>query len=115
MRLVSARWVIPAIPEGIIPEGAVALDDEGTVLAVGARGDLRRRFADAPEERAEGALLPGLVNAHCHLELSALAGAVPGGHGLVPWGGAGAPPAAPRAAGAQASGAPARAGEAGAP
>src|SRR6185295_2665100 len=29
--------------------------------------------------------MPALVNAHCHLELSALAGAVPGDDGLIPW------------------------------
>jgi cytosine/adenosine deaminase-related metal-dependent hydrolase len=87
MRLVSARWVVPVDADGppIIPEGAVALDEWGTVRAVGARSDLRRRFSDADEDRAHGALLPGLVNAHTHLELSALAGAVSGGHGLVRW------------------------------
>jgi cytosine/adenosine deaminase-related metal-dependent hydrolase len=33
----------------------------------------------------DAVLLPALVNAHLHLELSHLAGAVPGGRGLVPW------------------------------
>src|SRR5262245_46745426 len=84
MRLCSARWVIP-VETPPLREGALALDDEGTIAAIGARADLRRRFADAPEERAEGALLPGLVNAHTHLELSGLAGRVPGGRGLVDW------------------------------
>ena len=32
-----------------------------------------------------GILLPGLVNAHCHLELSHLAGLLPGSGGFVPW------------------------------
>jgi cytosine/adenosine deaminase-related metal-dependent hydrolase len=32
-----------------------------------------------------GILLPGLVNAHCHLELSHLAGTLPGDGGFVPW------------------------------
>ncbi len=90
MRLVSARVVVPMVPDGPawLAEGAVALDDDDTVRAVGPRADLRRRFAEAPEQRADGVLLPGLVNAHTHLELAALAGEVPGGDGLVTWAGA---------------------------
>jgi cytosine/adenosine deaminase-related metal-dependent hydrolase len=87
MRLVSARWVVPMVPGGppCIDDAAVAFDDADTVRAVGPRAELRRRFSDAPEERALGVLLPGLVNAHTHLELSALAGEVPGRRGLVEW------------------------------
>ncbi len=84
MRVVSARWVIP-IEQPPLPEGALALDDDGTILAVGPRDEVRAAFPDAPEERAQGVLVPGLINAHCHLELSALAHTVPGGAGLVPW------------------------------
>jgi cytosine/adenosine deaminase-related metal-dependent hydrolase len=93
MRIISARWVIPldaalGLPRErpYIAEGAVAIADDGeTIVAVGPRADVRRELPHAREERAEGALLPGLVNAHCHLELSALADAVPGGAGLVAW------------------------------
>ncbi|HMF44402.1 MAG TPA: amidohydrolase family protein, partial [Polyangia bacterium] len=84
MRVVSARWVVPIVRTPI-PEGAVALADDGEVLAVGGRAELRAEFPDAAEERAEGVLLPGLVNAHTHLELSHHADAVPGGKGLFAW------------------------------
>ncbi len=84
MRVVSARWVIP-IERPPLADGAVALDDDGTIRAVGPRAAVRAAHPEAPEERAQGVLVPGLVNAHCHLELSALSGAVPGGSGLVPW------------------------------
>jgi aminodeoxyfutalosine deaminase len=84
VRVVSARWVIP-IERPPLADGALALADDGAVLAVGSRAELRAEFPDAPEERAEGALLPGLVNAHCHLELSGHVDAVPGGHGFYAW------------------------------
>jgi cytosine/adenosine deaminase-related metal-dependent hydrolase len=88
VRIVSARWVIP-IDRPPIADGAVALADDGTVLALGSRAEVRAEVADAAEEEhALGVLLPGLVNAHAHLELSPLADAVPGGGGLVPWAGA---------------------------
>jgi aminodeoxyfutalosine deaminase len=84
MRVVSARWVIP-IDRPPIGDGALALDEDGTIRAIGTRAEVRPAFPAAPEEPAEGVLIPGLVNAHCHLELSALADRVPGGGGLVPW------------------------------
>jgi len=84
VKLVSARWVVP-VSRPAIDEGAVALADDGAVLAIGGRAELRAEFPDAHEERAQGVLLPGLVNAHCHLELSGHVDAVPGGKGLFAW------------------------------
>ncbi len=84
MQVVSARWVVP-IDRPPIADGALALGDDGTVAAVGTRAEIRASHPDALEERAHGALVPGLVNAHCHLELSTLVDAVPGGEGLVAW------------------------------
>jgi len=84
VKLVSARWVVP-IDTPPVAEGAVALADDGAVLAVGTRAELRVEFPDVPEVRAAGVLMPGLVNAHCHLELSLHADAIPGGHGVYDW------------------------------
>jgi cytosine/adenosine deaminase-related metal-dependent hydrolase len=66
----------------VIPDGAVALDGD-TILAVGPRAQVEDRFG--PGERLDAVLLPALVNAHTHLELSHLHGRVPGGEGLPPW------------------------------
>ena len=103
LRLISARWVLPMVAPPI-REGAVILDDEeqpllgaagegrgdrssssALVRVVGTRAELRRAYPDVAEERAQGVLLPALVNAHAHLELSELGGQVPGGDGLVKW------------------------------
>jgi aminodeoxyfutalosine deaminase len=66
-------------------EGAVVTAIDGTIVAVGSRRDLKLGFASLPEQRTEGALMPGLVNAHTHLELSVLAGRLPGGEGVPVW------------------------------
>lgn len=76
-----ADWVVPvAAPP--IPDGWVAVDD-GRVVAVG-----RRRASGEPAQRRElgrVALLPGLVNAHTHLELSHLRDAVPPAASFTGW------------------------------
>jgi 5-methylthioadenosine/S-adenosylhomocysteine deaminase len=75
--VLSADWVLPVDGEPI-EDGAVAIED-GRIAAVGRREDLGEgeRFADA-------AILPGLVNAHTHLEYAVYAGF---GDGLAfgPW------------------------------
>jgi cytosine/adenosine deaminase-related metal-dependent hydrolase len=77
----AAPWVVPvATPP--LRDGAVVLDGAGTVHAVGPFTTLRQH---GPAIMHQGVLLPGLINAHTHVELSALAGRVPGGRGLADW------------------------------
>jgi cytosine/adenosine deaminase-related metal-dependent hydrolase len=94
VRVFSAPWVLLGRPkrpsrasplsqgEGAIEDGAVALEGD-TVVATGTRQEIEARFG--PSERRDAILLPALVNAHLHLELSHLAGKVPGGEGLPAW------------------------------
>jgi cytosine/adenosine deaminase-related metal-dependent hydrolase len=84
VRILHADAVITGDAE-VIGDGAVVVDPLGEVVEVGPAGDVVQRHAGAKVERVRGALLPGLVNAHVHLELSALRGQVPGGAGFVPW------------------------------
>jgi cytosine/adenosine deaminase-related metal-dependent hydrolase len=52
-------------------------------VAVGPRAEVEARHGRG--ERLDAVILPALVNAHLHLELSHLAHAVAGGEGLAPW------------------------------
>ena len=64
-----------------IANGYVALDGDGAIAYVGPEPP-----ADAGDvEALAGALVPGFVNAHCHLELSHLRGRVDTGTGLLPF------------------------------
>ncbi len=79
-RVLCSSWVVPvAAPP--LRDGAVAVAD-GLVTWVGPR-------AEAPpgtvRDLGSGVLMPGLVNAHCHLELSWLAGCLPTEAGFVAW------------------------------
>ncbi len=69
----SARWVLP-VSSAPIEHGAVAVD--GPLIAgVGSAAEIATRFPDARvEDFGSSAILPGLVNAHTHLELTALRG-----------------------------------------
>jgi len=67
--LYLAPWVVP-VSSPVIRDGAVAVSN-GRILAVGSSSSLCSQFKEARIQCCQGALLPGLVNAHIHLELSA--------------------------------------------
>ena len=87
MRGIEASWVVLGDGESApLRDGAVVADEDGLILAVGAASALRAHYASAHWDSPRAAvLLPGLVNAHTHLELSSLRGQVPGGAGFAPW------------------------------
>jgi aminodeoxyfutalosine deaminase len=69
MTLYTARHIFPVSAEPIA-DGAVATGD-GRIVAVGAAADLRERHPGAQlVDLGDSALIPGLVNAHTHLELT---------------------------------------------
>src|ERR1051325_8652568 len=69
----SARWVLP-VSAAAIEHGAVAV--EGRLIAgVGPTAEIVAKFPGAKiESLGEAVILPGLVNTHTHLELTALRG-----------------------------------------
>lgn len=76
-RKIASNWLWT--PEGFLRRPLVTLDDGGRILDV--------RTCDAPDrepftEFHAGLLTPSFVNAHCHLELSALRGRIPEGCGF---------------------------------
>lgn len=86
MRAIVGSWLLSGHPDDApIRDGAVVLDDNDRILAVGPGVELRARYSAAAWETHNAILTPGLINAHTHLELSGLRGAVTGGHGFVPW------------------------------
>jgi len=71
----SADWVVP-VRGGPIRNATLELDATGRIV------DLR---AGRTDNHVRGAILPALVNAHVHVELSALRQKAPGGQGLLAW------------------------------
>jgi 5-methylthioadenosine/S-adenosylhomocysteine deaminase len=71
--LYSARWILP-ISSAPVPDGAIAVEGE-RIVAVGQRAAIVAQFPEATVfDFGEAAILPGLVNAHSHLELTAMRG-----------------------------------------
>ncbi|TYT25034.1 TRZ/ATZ family hydrolase [Luteimonas viscosa] len=73
--LIEAGFVVPVQPHGVVLEDhAVAIHD-GAILAVLPTVEARQRFSPAETvARPDGALIPGLVNAHTHNPMTLLRG-----------------------------------------
>ena len=69
----TARWVLPIVSPAIA-DGAVAIDNS-EIVAAGPRTEVASRFPGARvSDFGQAAILPGLVNAHSHLELTVMRG-----------------------------------------
>ena len=69
----SARWVLP-VSAPPIELGAVAVEGQ-RIAGVGSHAEIVARFPEwSVESFGEAVILPGLINTHTHLELTALRG-----------------------------------------
>ena len=84
MIVYTAKHVFP-VASGPIQSGAVAVHD-GRIVAVGRRKDvIKAHPSDEVRDLGDAVILPGLVNAHTHLELSWAAGEAPAGGTFTGW------------------------------
>lgn len=75
MKIITADYVLPfsAAP---IRDGAVGIEGD-EIAAVGPRANLVMAYPDAEiEDFGEAAIIPGFVNCHSHLEITAMRGAL---------------------------------------
>ena len=72
-KIYSARWVVP-VSAAPIEHGAVAVAGD-LIAGVGTQTEILERFSEfTSESLGEAIILPGLINAHTHLELTAMRG-----------------------------------------
>lgn len=77
-RKISADVIYPVSSEKIT-NGVVILDEQGTILEVSDAS----KFDSTELEKYNGIIIPGMINTHCHLELSHMYNKIPTGTGLL--------------------------------
>ncbi|HEX9961602.1 MAG TPA: amidohydrolase family protein [Pyrinomonadaceae bacterium] len=71
MKIISANYVLPVSREPF-ENGAVAVEKD-KIAAVGKQSEIAAKFPGAEtEDFGEAAIMPGFVNAHSHLEITAM-------------------------------------------
>ena len=73
--LIEAGWVVPVAPHGVVLTDHAVAVSAGRIVAILPTAQARARFdAKAVVSRPDGALTPGLVNAHTHNPMTLLRG-----------------------------------------
>lgn len=78
VRKISAHTIYP-VSSSPIENGVVIVDENGKIIAV----DTLENHDKTEIEFFDGIIVPGFINAHCHLELSHLNGVAQTGTGLI--------------------------------
>ncbi len=80
MRKITADWIFP-VSSPPLSKGVVICDEAGAIVAL----ESREQHDPTTLETHHGAIVPGFVNTHCHLELSHMKGLVETGTTLIPF------------------------------
>ena len=80
MKYYAADYILPITSPAIL-DGVIAIDDDNVIQKIGTRKD----FPSVDIQSYKGILIPGLINTHCHLELSHMKGLCPTGTKLIPF------------------------------
>ena len=73
--LIEARWVVPVVPRGVVLEDHAVAIAEGRIIGIAPIERAREHYL--PRERivlGNHALIPGLVNSHCHAAMTLMRG-----------------------------------------
>lgn len=74
-QVIEARWVVPVLPHGVVLEDHAVVVHQGRICGLLPVADVQDRYL--PRERVSlprHALIPGLVNAHCHAAMTLMRG-----------------------------------------
>ncbi len=80
IRKIQADLILPVVGEPIV-NGIIAVDEDGIIIEMGKESQFQRPNI----EKFSGTFIPGLINTHCHLELSHMKGLIPTGTSLIPF------------------------------
>lgn len=81
IRKITADRIYTGIQDEALTDKVVIVDPQGTIVQI----DDLAAHDSASVEKLPGALVPGFINTHCHLELSHMLGKADTGTGLVPF------------------------------
>lgn len=77
MKYFSADQIYTCGPEGVINDGVIVCEDDGTIVDILHSPPINKNCL-----KVKGIIMPGMINSHCHLELSYLKGQIPTNTGL---------------------------------
>lgn len=80
LKYFSADWIFP-VASAPVKNGAVAVNPDGEIVKILTEEETAKLGQDIKKHK--GAIVPGFINTHCHLELSHMLGQIPERTGLV--------------------------------
>ncbi|HVR35580.1 MAG TPA: hypothetical protein VMS21_06980, partial [Methylomirabilota bacterium] len=81
--ILRARTILP-IASPSVEDGAIVIQG-ARILAGGRWADLRVHWTGEPLDLGERVVLPGLINGHCHLDYTSMAGELPATRHFTDW------------------------------